>query len=98
MIDLFEEQYAGTELKHKLAIRTSGVTISESVAEFADKVEPSPRRRGPPAEGIVPGTNPVRVLKKAVFVSGQIPAAYRKANLPTHPWRPAVDLLERSAH
>ena len=40
MIDLFEEQYANTELKHKLAIRTSGVTISESVAEFADKVEP----------------------------------------------------------
>ena len=40
VIDLFEEQYANTELKHKLAIRTSGVTISESVAEFADKVEP----------------------------------------------------------
>ena len=40
VIDLFEEQYASTELKHKLAIRTSGVTIAESVAEFADKVEP----------------------------------------------------------
>ena len=40
VIDLFEEQYASTELKHKLAIRTSGVTVPESVAEFADKVEP----------------------------------------------------------
>ena len=40
VIDLFEEQYASTELKHKLAIRTSGVTVAESVAEFAGKVEP----------------------------------------------------------
>ena len=40
VIDLFEEQYASTELKYKLAIRTSGVTIEESVSEFAGKVEP----------------------------------------------------------
>ena len=51
VIDLFEEQYAATELKHKLAIRTSGVTVAESVAEFAGKVSPfltdeDRRRRG----------------------------------------------------
>ena len=51
VIDLFEEQYASTELKHKLAIRTSGVTVAESVAEFAGKVSPfltdeDRRRRG----------------------------------------------------
>ena len=40
VIDLFEEQYASTELKQKLAIRTSGVSVAESVAEFADRVEP----------------------------------------------------------
>ena len=40
MIDLFEEQYANTELNQKLAIRTSGVTVEESVAEFAGRVEP----------------------------------------------------------
>ena len=40
VIDLFEEEYASTELNHKLAIRTSGVTVAESVAEFSDKVEP----------------------------------------------------------
>ena len=40
VIDLFEEQYASTELKQKLAIRTSGVTVEESVAEFAGRVEP----------------------------------------------------------
>ena len=51
VIDLFEEQYASTELKHKLAIRTSGVTVAESVAEFAGKISPfltdeDRRRRG----------------------------------------------------
>jgi hypothetical protein len=40
VIDLFEEQYAETELNHKLAIETSGVTVEQSVAEFARKVEP----------------------------------------------------------
>ena len=40
VIELFEEQYASTELRQKLAIRTSGVTVEESVAEFADRVEP----------------------------------------------------------
>ena len=40
VIDLFEEQYANTELNQKLAIRTSGVTVEESVAEFAGRVEP----------------------------------------------------------
>ena len=40
VIDLFEEQYASTELKHKLAISTSDVPVLESVAEFANKVEP----------------------------------------------------------
>ena len=40
VIDLFEEQYASTELTQKLAIRTSGVTVEESVAEFANRVEP----------------------------------------------------------
>ena len=40
VIDLFEEQYAKSELNQKVAIHTSGVTVEESVAEFARKVEP----------------------------------------------------------
>ena len=40
VIDLFEEQYAESELNHKLAIETSGVTVEQSVAEFARKVQP----------------------------------------------------------
>ena len=40
VIDLFEEQYAESELKHKLAIETSGVTVEGSVAEFARNVQP----------------------------------------------------------
>ena len=40
VIALFEEQYAESELNHKLAIETSGVLVEESVAEFARKVEP----------------------------------------------------------
>ena len=39
VIGLFEEEYASTELRHKLAIRTSGGTVGESVEEFAGKVE-----------------------------------------------------------
>ena len=39
VLDLFEEEYAATELRQKLAIRTSGVTVADSVAEFAREVE-----------------------------------------------------------
>ncbi len=57
VIDLFEEQYASTELKHKLAIRTSGVTVAESVAEFAGKVEPFLTEEDRQRKGWEPGTS-----------------------------------------
>ena len=40
VIDLFEEEYAKSELNQKVAIHASGVTVEESVAEFARKIEP----------------------------------------------------------
>ena len=67
VIDLFEEQYAATELKHKLAIRTSGVTVAESVAEFAGKGLAVPHRRGPPAEGVGAGTSTTLCQRGSVF-------------------------------
>ncbi|MDA1347807.1 MAG: hypothetical protein O3A47_02935 [Chloroflexi bacterium] len=55
VIDLFEEQYAESELNHKVAIETSGVTVEKSVAEFARKVQPflteEERRRMPGSGG-----------------------------------------------
>ena len=55
MIDLFEEQYVSTELKHKLAIRTSGVTVAGVGRRVRRQGGALPHRRRPPAEEVGAG-------------------------------------------